>query len=78
MAKLATLTLVAILAGYGFHALAQVRADIRQSVTVVGTSSSNGMSFVWFYEPTERSVYACRTGESSSDPVVCKARATLP
>ena len=77
MTKVAAFILVAVLAGYGFHALAQARLDVRQA-TPIGTSSSNGVSFVWFYEATERAVYACRTGQSSGDPVECKARATLP
>ena len=78
MTKVAALVLVAVLAGYGFHALAQVRPDIRQAVTAIGTSSSNGISFVWFYESTERAVYVCRTGQGSGDPVECKARTNLP
>jgi hypothetical protein len=78
MTKAAAFILVAVLAGYGFHALAQARLDVRQALTPIGTSSSNGVSFVWFYESTERAVYACRTGQSSGDPVECKARTTLP
>ncbi len=78
MGKVAALVLVAVLAGYGFHSLAQVRPDIRQAVTAIGTSSSNGISFVWFYEPTERAVYVCRAGQGGADPVECKAKATLP
>jgi len=78
MAKLAVSIIIAILAGYGFHALAQVRPDIRQAVTAIGTSSSNGISFVWFYEPTERAVYVCRAGPGGGDPLECKAKATLP
>jgi len=78
MAKVAAFILVAVIAGYAFHALAQVRPDIRQSVTPIGTSSSNGISFAWLYEPTERAVYVCRTGQGGGDAVECKARATLP
>jgi hypothetical protein len=78
MTRFAAFVLVAVLAGYGFHALAQVRPDLRQTVMPMGTSSSNGVSFVWFYDSTERAVYVCRTGASSGDPVECKARATLP
>ena len=78
MTKFAAFILVAVLAGYGFHALGQVRPDVRQAVTPMGTSSSNGVSFVWFYDSAERAVYACRTGQSSGDPVECKAKTTLP
>jgi len=82
MAKVAALALVAGLAGFGFHALAQtrpdMRPDIRQSVTPIGTSSSNGISFVWLYEPTERAVYLCHSLQNSSDRVECKAKTLLP
>ena len=78
MTKIAALMLVAVIAGYGFHALAQGRPDVRQTVTPIGTSSSNGLSFVWFYESTTRAVYVCRTGQSGADPVECKAGTTLP
>ena len=67
MTKFAAFVLVAVLTGYGFHALAQSRLDVRQA-TPIGTSSSNGVSFVWFSESTERAVYACRTGPNSGDP----------
>lgn len=78
MTKIAAFLLVAGLTGYGFHALAQVRPDIRQSVTPIGTSSSNGVSFVWLYEPTERAVYVCRTGQPGADRVECAAKKMLP
>ena len=78
MTKFAAFTLVAVLAGYGFHALAQVRADVRQQVTAIGSSSSNGISFAWFYDSTGRAVYVCRTGQGSGDTVECKATTTLP
>jgi hypothetical protein len=78
MAKFAALVLVATLGGYGLHALAQVRLDVRQAVSAIGTSSSNGISFVWFYDSAERAVYVCRTGQSAGDAVECKGRATLP
>lgn len=78
MAKIAVSVIIAMLAGYGLHALAQVRPDIRQAVTAIGTSSSNGISFVWFYEPTERAVYVCRAGQTGGDSVECRAKATLP
>jgi hypothetical protein len=78
MTKVAAFVLVAVLAGYAFHTLAQVRPEIRQSVTPIGTSSSNGISFVWLYEPTERTVYVCRTGQGGGEAVECKGRTNLP
>ena len=78
MTKVAALTLVAVLAGYGFHALAQGRVDARQVATPIGTSSSNGISFVWFYDSTARAVYVCRAGQGGGDSVECKAGTTLP
>ncbi len=78
MTKVAAFILISVLAGYGFHARGQVRSDIRQSVTPIGTSSSNGVSFVWLYEPTERAVYVCRTGQGGGELVECKGKATLP
>ncbi len=76
MTKLAAVLLIAMFGGYGLYALAQVRGlDTRQAVTPIGTSSSNGVSFAWFYELNERTVYVCRTG---ADAVECKARAILP
>jgi len=78
MTKVAAFVLVAILAGYAFHTLAQVRPEIHQAVTPIGTSSSNGVSFVWLYEPTGRTVYVCRAGHSGGDAVECRGRTTLP
>jgi hypothetical protein len=78
MTKLIALVFVAVLAGYGLHALAQARLDLRPAVTAIGSSSSNGISFAWFYDGTERSVYVCRAGHGSGDSVECKARAHLP
>ena len=78
MTKVAAFVLLAVLAGYGFHTLAQVRSEIRQAVMPIGTSSSNGISFVWLYEPTERTVYVCRAGHGGGDAVECKGRTTLP
>jgi hypothetical protein len=74
---LAALIIAAAAAGYGLHALAQSRFDVRPAMAPIGTSSSNGISFAWFYDPTERAVYVCRSG-GSSDTVECKARAQLP
>jgi len=78
MVKAAALVIAAVMAGYGFHALAQGRIDARQQLMAIGTSSSNGISFIWFYEPTERTVHVCRTGQGGGDPVDCKAKTTLP
>ena len=77
MARVAALVLIAVLAGFGFHALAQVRTDVRPPVTPIGTSSSNGISFAWFYDPADRTVYVCRTGQGEG-AVDCKAKTTLP
>ena len=78
MTKVVALVLIAALAGLGLHVFAQGRADVRPAVTSLGSSSSNGLSFAWFYDPTERTVYVCRTGHGSGDTVECKAKTTLP
>jgi hypothetical protein len=78
MTKVFALALIAALAGFGLHAFAQSRADVRPAVTSLGSSSSNGISFAWFYDSTERAVYVCRAGHGSGDTVECKARTTLP
>ncbi len=78
MTKFAALLLVAGVAGFAFHALAQVRMDARPTVTSIGNSSSNGVSFAWFYDAAERTVYVCRTGQGSGESVDCRGRATLP
>jgi hypothetical protein len=75
--RIAALILAAAAAGYGLHALAQSRFDVRPAAAPIGTSSSNGISFAWFYDPTDRAVYVCRAG-SGSDALECKARAQLP
>ena len=77
MFKTAGLLLVAAIAAYAFHAFAQIRADARPVVTAVGSSSSNGTSVAWFYDSTERTVYACRIGQAPGDTVDCKAKTTL-
>ncbi len=74
MNKTLVLLLFAAVATYAIHAFAQLR-DAR-TVTPIGTSSSSGISFVWFYDSSERAVYVCRTGQA--DAVECKAKATLP
>jgi hypothetical protein len=78
MAKAVALVIVAVLAGLGFHAFGQVRADVRPAITPIGNSSSNGMSFAWFYDSTERVVYVCRTGHGGGDTVDCRAKTSLP
>jgi hypothetical protein len=76
--KIVGLLLVAAIATYGLHAFAQIRADVRPSVTPVGTSSSNGTSFAWFYDSTERTVFVCRVAQAPGESVDCKAKTTLP
>ena len=78
MIKAAALVLVAALTGYGIHALAQSRIDVRPAVTPMGTSSSSGVSFAWFYDPALRTVYVCRTGQKAGNALDCQAKATLP
>lgn len=77
MTRIAGLILAALAAGYGLHALAQSRLDVRPSAAPIGTSSSNGISFVWFYDPADRTVYVCRAG-GGSDALDCKGKAQLP
>jgi hypothetical protein len=78
MLKTAGLLLAAAIATYAIHALGQIRADARAVATPIGNSSSNGTSFVWFYDNTERTVFVCRIGQAPTDTVDCKAKATLP
>ena len=78
MTKFLALPLLAALAGYALYAFAQPRLDVRAAVTPIGSSSSNGTSFAWFYDPADRSVYVCRAGQAGGDAVECKARTTLP
>ena len=78
MLKFAALVLLAVLAAYGFNALAQPRLDPRPTVSAIGTSSSNGISFAWFYDAAERTVVVCRMGQGAGDPLDCKAKTTLP
>jgi hypothetical protein len=77
MIKILGLLLVAAIATYGLHAFAQIRADVRPSMTSIGSSSSNGISFSWFYDSTERTVIVCRVGQAPGDTVDCKAKTTL-
>ena len=76
MIKIAAFVLMAVCAGYGFYAFGQTRFDARASVVTLGSSSSNGISFAWLYDPAERTVYACRVA-TGSDTLDCKAKTTL-
>jgi hypothetical protein len=76
MSKIAVLIAAAVAAGYGLHALAQSRFDPRPAPAAIGTSSSNGVSFAWFYDAADRTVYVCRSG--GGDAVECKAKTQLP
>jgi hypothetical protein len=79
MSKVIAVLLAALLAVYALFAWAQQgRIDVRTAVTPMGTSSSNGVSFAWFYDSTDRSVYVCRTAQSGGEPIDCKAKAQLP
>jgi len=72
MIKIAGLVLLAAITTYGLHAFAQIRADVRPALTPIGSSSSNGISFAWFYDGTERSVTVCRIAQAPADTVSCK------
>jgi hypothetical protein len=79
MGKVTVLLLGALAAGYALHAWAQQsRIDVRSAVTPIGTSSSNGVSFAWFYDSTERSVIVCRAAQAGADAVDCRAKTPLP
>ena len=78
MIKAAIFVLVAVLTGYGLHALAQARIDARPSLTPISSSSSSGVSFAWFYDASLHTVYVCRAGQGIGDTLECKAKATLP
>ena len=79
MSKVIVLLLGALLAGYVLHASAQQgRIDVRTAVTPMGTSSSNGVSFAWFYDSTDRTVHVCRTAQASGDAIDCRARTQIP
>lgn len=78
MIKLVGLLLAAATATYGIYAFAQVRADVRPSMVAIGSSSSNGTSFAWFYDSPGRTVVVCRVGQAPRDTVDCSAKATLP
>jgi hypothetical protein len=79
MKRVTVLLLGALLAGYALHVWAQQgRIDVRTAVTPMGTSSSNGVSFAWFYDSTDRTVHVCRTAQAGGDVIDCKAKAQLP
>jgi hypothetical protein len=77
MFKITGLLLVAAIATYGLYAFAQIRADVRPALAPIGSSSSNGISFAWFYDSTERLVLVCRIGQAPGDTVDCKAKTIL-
>jgi hypothetical protein len=77
MVRIFVAILVAGATGYALHAFAQARFDTRSTVTPITSSSSEGVSFVWFYDPSDRSVYVCQTRGGQST-VECKARTSLP
>ena len=76
--KVTAMLIAALLAGYALHAWAQGRVDVRTAVTPMGTSSSNGVSFAWFYDPNERTVHVCRAEQNNAAGLDCKAKAQLP
>lgn len=78
MVKSVALVLVAVLGVYALRAIAQGRIDVRPAVTPMGSSSSNGVSFAWFYDAAARTVYLCRAGQGVADALECKVKATLP
>jgi hypothetical protein len=73
--KAAAFIVVSLLVGYGAYGLAQSRVDVRPSLTPIASSSSNGMSFAWFYDASSRTVYACVVTAPQMD---CKISAVLP
>ena len=77
MTKFAALIACCALLVYALHAFAQNRVDIRTAVTPLASSSSSTVSFAWFFDPVDRTVYVCRA-PSTGDSVDCKAKTTLP
>jgi hypothetical protein len=78
VSKIVGLLFIAAIATYALHAFAQIRADVRPSATPIASSSSNGISFAWFYDSSERTVFVCRIGQAPGESVDCKAKTTLP
>ena len=77
MMKLAAFILCGSFLGYALHAIAQNRLDIRTAVTPIASSSSSTVSFAWFFDAANRTVYVCRA-PSTGESVECKAQTTLP
>lgn len=80
MNKFLVVSCAALLVGsYALHAWAQQgRIDVRTAAVPIGSSSSNGVSFAWFYDSSERTVFVCRTTHSAGDAIDCKAKTQLP
>jgi len=76
--KILGLLIIAAIAIYALHAFAQIRADVRPSATPIASSSSNGVSFAWFYDSAERTVFVCRISQSPAESLDCKTKTTLP
>jgi len=76
--KILAAVLFALFAGYALHAFAQSRFEMRPAVSAIASSSSNGVAFAWFYDPSERSVYVCRMGSAANEALDCRSKATLP
>lgn len=77
MVKIAAVALVAVLLGYWLFATAQTPIDVRPLVAPVGTSSSDGVSFAWFYDASNRNVYVCRSGKGV-EGIECRSGRALP
>ena len=78
MFKVVALIVVVAGAAYALNAFGQLRAELRPPPVAIGSSSSNGVSFAWFYDATERTVIACRIGQGAGDALDCKSKAALP
>ncbi len=78
MFKTAIALILALCVGYALHAFAQPRADFRQGVLPMGSSSSNGVGFAWFYDPADRTVHVCRTGQGGAKRSTAKRRRRCP
>jgi hypothetical protein len=78
MLKIAILIVLGTVAAYAFNAFAQLRAEVRPPPAAIVSSSSNGVSFAWFYDANERTVIACRMGQGAGDTLDCKAKSALP
>ncbi|HZQ63110.1 MAG TPA: hypothetical protein VFC24_17270 [Casimicrobiaceae bacterium] len=75
---MAILMMLSLVGGYAVHVLAQPRADLRPAMMPIASSSSNGISFAWFYDQGTRSVVVCRAGSALTEAPDCKSHATLP